>query len=197
MTRPDQVSALVTDMFSQSLTVMTRPSVQTFEQFERRGGMVQALTYMAIAGLAVGVLSLLSGGKIYGLIAGILITPISFFIFTYMVYTLGKAWGGTGKLDEVAYTFSLFRAPLEVFGALVGLVVFLLKWIPLVNVLVGLSAVLVGLIVMGLSIYYGYLAVRSSMNFYRSEDTMKVVGIMVLSAVATGVLSGIVVRILL
>lgn len=197
MTRPDQVSALVTDMFSQSLTVMTRPSVQTFEQFERRGGMVQALTYMAIAGLAVGVLSLLSGGKIAGLIGGVLMTPIIFFIYTYMVYTLSKAWGGTGTLDEVAYTFSLFQAPVRVIGALVSLIVVWLGWIPLLNILVGLSAVLVNLLVMGLSIYYGYLAVRSSMNFYRSEDTMKVVGIMVLSSVVTAILSIIVIRILL
>jgi hypothetical protein len=33
----------INEMISQSMTVLTKPSVQSFEQFERRGGQREAL----------------------------------------------------------------------------------------------------------------------------------------------------------
>jgi hypothetical protein len=72
MNETDKVKALVTDMFGQSLTVMTNPSVATFEQFERRGGMTQALIYVTISGVIAGLLSLLSGHGLTGLLVTII-----------------------------------------------------------------------------------------------------------------------------
>ena len=49
------------DMLNQSMTVLTKPSVQTFEQFERRGGQREALIYVGVAAAVGGVLSALFG----------------------------------------------------------------------------------------------------------------------------------------
>ena len=44
----------VGDMLNQSMTVLTKPSVQSFEQFEKRGGQREALIYVVIAAVLVG-----------------------------------------------------------------------------------------------------------------------------------------------
>ena len=40
----------VGDMLNQSMTVLTKPSVQSFEQFEKRGGQREALIYVGDRG---------------------------------------------------------------------------------------------------------------------------------------------------
>ena len=151
----------VSEMVNSSIAVLTRPSVATFEMFERRGNLQSALIYMGIAALISGVLGVVGGG-ILGLLGGVIGTLVGFIVFTYAVFFVGKSQGGTGSYDEVAYTFSLFSAPLAVIGAIFGLIG---NVIPLLGCLVGIP---VALVLLAAQVYLGYLAVQSSMNLRES-----------------------------
>ena len=176
----------LSEMFASSINVLTRPSVSTFEVYERRGSLQAALIYVGVASVIAGVLGLLSGG-VLGLIAGLLSGLLNFIVFTGLVYFIGRQVGGTGTFDEVAYTFSLFVAPLIVVGAILGL----LGTIPFVGCLTALAS----LIILVLQVFLGYLAVQSSMNL---RDTGKAlitligaaIGTWIVLAIITGVLVG-------
>lgn len=169
------------EMVAQSRDVMTNPSVSTFERYERRGNMTNAAIYVGIAAVIAGLLGLSNG--LSGLLSGALSTLVSFFIFTGLVFWLGRnVAGGTGSWDEVAYTFSLFIAPLSVIGAVIGLIVWLFHFIPIINVLIGLAALAVGLIILLVQAYFAYLAVQSSMNIL---DQGKALTTLILAVVGT------------
>ncbi len=153
----------IPEMVNQSITVITNPSVATFERYERRGTLTNAAIYVGIAALITGLLGVFGGG-LGGAISGAIGALINFFLFTGLVYYIGKQQGGTGSFDEVAYTFSLFSVPLSIIGAVVGLVIAIFAWIPIINLLVGLAGLLVALVVLAAQVYFGYLAVQSSMN---------------------------------
>ena len=152
------------EMLDQSRDIMLNPSVATFERHEQRGTLVNAATYVGVAALIAALIGAISGGPA-GFLSSLLASLAQFFVFTGMVYLLGKSmFGGTGNWDEVAYTFSLFTAPLILLGALVGLIIVLFSWIPVLNLLVGLAGLVVALLMLAVQIYYAYLAVQSSMN---------------------------------
>jgi hypothetical protein len=159
-----QQSASIGDMVNQSKMVLTTPSVATFERYERSGNLVNAGIYIGIAAIIAAILGL-SGG-ISGLIGSFLSTLANFFIFTSLVYYIGKQQGGTGTFDEVAYTFSLFIAPLSLVVPIIGLFVL----IPVIGLLFVPILLIVVLIVLLVQAYFGYLAVQSSMNI---TDTTK------------------------
>jgi hypothetical protein len=92
--------ASVGDMVNQSREVLTKRDTATFETFENKGGLREALIYMAIAAAITGVFGL--GDGVGGFVRGILSTLIGFFVFTYLVFFIGKQQGGTGTLDQVA-----------------------------------------------------------------------------------------------
>lgn len=152
----------IPQMVAQSRDVLTNPSVTTFERYERRGTLVSAAIYVGIAALIAGVLG--SVGGLGGIVYNAISTLVNFFLFTGLVYYIGKQQGGTGSFDEVAYTFSLFSAPLAVIGAVVGFIVILFSFIPILNVLAGLAGALIALIILVVQVYFAYLAVQSSMN---------------------------------
>ena len=91
----------ISEMLNQSTTVLTKPSVQSFEQFEKHGGTREAIVYIvvaaALAGIAGLVFGLLGGisGAIIGLLGGIVRPLLSFFVFAYVLYFVGKQQGGT------------------------------------------------------------------------------------------------------
>lgn len=175
------------EMVAQSREIMQSPSVPAFERYERRGTMANAAIYVGIAALIAGVLGLFSGG-FGGLIGGALSALVQFFVFTGMVYLLGKnMYNGSGTWDEVAYSFALFSAPLIVIGALVTLIVTLFAWVPLLNALVGFAALLVGLVLLVVQVYYAYLAIQASMNLRDQTKSLVVLG---LSFLATIVIMG-------
>jgi hypothetical protein len=146
----------LSEMVNSSIVVLSRPSVSTFEMYERRGNLQNALIYVAIGALISGVLGLIGGGFL-GLVGGIIGALIGFVVFTYAVFFIGKSQGGTGTYDEVAYTFSLFNVPLTIIGAVLSMLVGLIP--PLVCLAAPISLLLVAA-----NIYLGYLAVQSSMN---------------------------------
>lgn len=159
MTLTDHLRRSLGDEMQQSLAVLTRPSVRTFELFERKGDVNDALMYVLLASivsaLVAGLMAFLPWhaeispwAQFINRLVGI---PIQFGIFTGVVYWLGKQmFGGTGRYAEVAYTFALFFVPLSLISSALG-------WIPVIGWFVSLAISLA-------LIYYGYLAVQSSMN---------------------------------
>lgn len=147
--------ASIATMIQQSREVLTQRSVATFEKYENDGTLSDALVYVALAAAITGLFGLTGG--ISGLIGSILSTLLGFFIFTYLVYFIGKQQGGTGTINEVAYSFALFWAPLSVIFAVLTLV--------LILTIIGLLLVpIVGIVALVVQIYFAYLAVQSSMN---------------------------------
>ena len=128
MTRTTEPTARVADMFAQSTAVLARPTPQTFERFERRGGVASALLYVLVAALVSGMVGALfsvfhSDVTFWGqLVSRLIAIPLQFLVFTGAVYLIGRGlFRGTGTYPEVAYTFALFFVPLSILGSLLGL----------------------------------------------------------------------------
>ncbi len=173
------------EMVAQSREIMRSPSVSAFERYERHGNMTSAAIYVGVAALIAAVLGLVGGFG--GFISGLLLALVQFFVFTGMVYLLGKnMYQGTGTWDEVSYSFSLFTAPLIVIGALVNFIVVLFSWVPVINLLVGAVGFFVSIALLLVQVYYANLAVQSSMNLRTQSQAIIV---LVLSFVATFVIS--------
>jgi hypothetical protein len=181
MTQPASVP--LSEMVQQSIKVLTKPSVQTFEEFENRGTMRDALIYVGVGALISGLLGL--AGGIGPAIGSAISNVVGFFVFVYVVHSVGKAQGGTGTIDQVAYTFSLFWIPLQVVIAVVSLV--------LVLTLIGIFLLpLLGIAAIVVSVYFAYMATQSSLNL---TDTTKLVITLVVGMIASAVVSGIITNI--
>lgn len=174
MTNSSRLQASLADMFGQSLTVLTRPSPATFELFERRGDTRQAYIYVVVAALVSAIIAALFAPfhrevTVVGqFITRLILIPVQFGIFTGAVYLIGRSlFRGTGTYPEVAYTFALFYVPLSIIGTLLG-------WIPILGWLVGL------LIAVAM-VFFGYLAVQSSVNL---RDSVSAAVTLVLSGLA-------------
>ncbi len=156
MTQP-KAQATITDMFPQSVAVLSKPSVASFEQFERRGGTTEAYIYVALAALISAVISGFFGifhpnvNALAQFFSRLILTFAGFAVFTGLVYLIGKnLFRGTGTYPEVAYTFALFFVPITIVSTVIGIVPILgwfISWV--------LSLV---------TVYFGFLAVQSSMN---------------------------------
>lgn len=174
------------EMLSQSTTVLTKPSVQSFEQFERRGGTREAVVYIAVAsalaavaGLVFGLLTGGVGGAIAGLLGGLLRPLLGFFVFAYVLYWIGKQQGGTGTQDEVFYTCALYTAPLLAIVGIVGA-------IPLIGCLFAPVSLVLGLY----QIYLGYLAARASLNLDQNKAIISVAVAIVAQWIVAAVIVG-------
>lgn len=179
MSRPNRTveatQAQITDMFAQSTAVLAQPNSDTFERFERRGGIQQALIYVMVAAVVSAIIAAIFApfhgdvtvlGQLFSRLIGI---PAQFFLFTGLVYLIGKnLFKGTGTYPEVAYSFALFYVPLSILSTLVMLVP-LLGWIA-------------GLVISVVMIYFGFLAVRSSMNL---RDSVSAGVTLLLSGIAS------------
>lgn len=181
---PPTAEASVQTMFAQSSAVLSQPSSAIFERFERAGGTKSAFTYVLISALVSALIaalgSLFNDNSFIGQFIGTLISvPLSFFVFTGAVYFIGKnLFKGTGTYPEVAYSFSLFYVPLSILATVIGIIP-ILGWA--IAFLIGIAM-----------IYFGYLAVRSSMNI---SDTGTSIATLVLSWIASAVVGGILISI--
>ncbi|MBO1437775.1 YIP1 family protein [Meiothermus sp. CFH 77666] len=184
MNTTPSITDTVMNMVSQSIQVLTKPSVETFEQYENKGTLREAVIYVLIAAVITGIFNLGSG--LGAFLNGIIGTIVGFLIFTYLVHYVGKTQGGTGSLDNVAYTFALFWAPINVMVAVVSLI--------LLITLIGIF--LIPLLAIGalvINVYFAYLAVQSSMNLRESGKiwiTLAVafVGTLIASMIIAGIL---------
>ncbi|NWG20464.1 MAG: YIP1 family protein [Chloroflexi bacterium] len=173
----------INEMISQSMKVLTKPSVATFEEFERHGGQREATIYVMVAAAISAAVSLvfgLLGGIGAALLSGVLgfILPVvGFYIFTFLVYYIGKQQGGTGSQDEVFYTMALFVAPIQ---AVTGAV----SAIPILGCLALPATFALGIY----QIYLGYLGTRSSMNL----DQNKAIITLVLAFIAQLIIAAII-----
>lgn len=174
MQKSPQVSASIQNMFSQSTAVLSQPSVATFERFEQRGGVQQAYIYVLVAAVVSALIAAFFGlfhsgvNPFSQLITRLILVPLGFAVFTGAVYYIGKAlFRGTGTYAEVAYTFALFFVPMSILGTLIGI-------IPIIGFLAGILIALA-------NIYFGFLAVQSSMNIRTNGEA---VALLVLSGVA-------------
>lgn len=170
--------ASISEMVASSIAVLTQPAVATFERFEKRGGVQQALIYAAVGALISGIGSFRSG--IGGYIAGVIAALLSILLFAFLVFYIGRAFGGTGTLNEVIYSIALFTVPLQAVSGLLNI-------IPVVGPIIGFVIGLYG-------IYLGYLVVRSSMNI---TDTGKAIGTLVLAYLIPAAVSALLLSILI
>jgi hypothetical protein len=177
-------------MINSSIVVLTKPSIASFEMFERDGGLREGLIYVgvaaAIAGIVGFVFGLLGGisAAIGALLIGILSPLIGYLVFASLIYFIGRQQGGTGTQDEVYYSTALYTAPLlAITGAISA--------IPLLGCLLLPVTLLLGLY----QIYLGYLATRSSMNLDQTKGIITVVlafvAQLLIGFVVAGVLTGI------
>lgn len=175
----------ISEMLNQSMTVLTKPSVQSFEQYERRGGMREALTYVGVAAAIAGIVAFLFGllGGIGGAIAGLLGAVISallgFVVFAFVLFYVGKQQGGTGTQDEVFYTCALYVAPILAISGIFGN-------IPLLNI----CFLPVSLALFAYQCYLGYLAARASMNLDQNKAILSVVAAIAAQIVVAIVIVG-------
>ena len=189
----------ISEMLNQSTTVLTKPSVQTFEQYEKRGGMREAMIYVGVAAALAGIVGLifglLAGNPIGGLLGGIIRPLVSFFVFSYVLYFMGKQQGGTGTQDEVFYTTSLYVAPLQALGAIVGIILTSLVIIaPPIGLALGCLSLPIVLALAVYQAYLGYLAARSSMNLDQNKAIISVV-VAIVATIAAGFVMGAIFRV--
>jgi Yip1-like protein len=174
------------DMISQSIDVLTHPSVATFEKYEKQGDVQQSLIYVGaasiIAGLVAFVFGIFSGfgWALYGLVLGIVSTLVSFYVFAWLIHYVGKTQGGTGTQPEVFYTVALYTAPLR---AIVGAV----SAIPIINIL----ALPVNLVLSIYQLYLAYLSARASMNLEQTPAIITVVVAVVAMIIAGAIVAAI------
>jgi hypothetical protein len=162
------------DMFAQSTAVITQPSVATFERYEKRGSIQSAFIYVMVAAVVSALIAAVfsffhSDVTFFGQLFSRLITiPVQFLIFTGAVYLIGGSlFKGTGTYAEVAYTFALFFVPLSIIGTIIGIIP-VLGW-------------LVSFVISLVMIYFGYLAVQSSMNL---REQVPAIATLVLAGIA-------------
>ncbi|MFC4452464.1 YIP1 family protein [Deinococcus sonorensis] len=181
MTR-SQTAASFQNMFSQSAAVLSRPSVATFERFERAGTTRDAFMYVALAALVSAVIAGFFGifhsgvNPLNQFVVRLIGTLIGFGAFTGLVYVIGRnLFKGTGTYPEVAYTFALFYVPIAIAATVIGIIP-ILGW--LVSFVLGL-----------INVYFGYLAVQSSMNI---RDQAGAIVTLVLSGVGLVIVNALV-----
>ncbi len=168
MNTTPSITDTLMNMVNQSIQVLSKPSVATFEQYENKGTLREAVIYVLAASIITGLLSLGSG--LGGFLNGIIGTIIGFLVFTYLVHYVGKSQGGTGSLDNVAYTFALFWAPINVLVAVVSLI--------LIITLIGIFLIpLLVIVALVINVYFAYLAVQSSMNLRESGKIWITLGV--------------------
>jgi Yip1 domain len=185
----------ISEMINQSVTVLTKPAIATFEQYERRGGQREGLIYVttaaAIAGVVAALVNIITSGPVIGIILGLVsvaLPILNYFISATIIHTFGTSQGGTGSKDEVFYTLSLFLAPILAISGVIG------------NIPVLACLALPATIALGIyQIYLGYLAIRSSMNLDQNKAiiTMVVAWIVqfIVGMVIAGVLAGVLVAV--
>jgi len=185
-------------MVQESVTVLTKPAVETFERYERNGGQREAFTYVGAAAAAaaavavvfgaIGALVMGSGvaGVAVSVISGVAVLVLSllgFFVYGLLVYHVGKSQGGTGSQDEVFYTLALAAAPILAINGIVSNIPFL-----------GCIAAPATFALSIYQMYLGYLAVRASMNLGQQPAIITVI-VAIVAQLVVGAIVGAVVAV--
>jgi len=184
MNATPSITDTIKDMIAQSMQVLSKRDKATFEQFEGKGTVREAVIYVLVAAVITGLFGLTGGFG--GFLRGIITTLIGFLVFAYLIFYVGKAQGGTGTFDQVAYTLSLIWSPLSVIFAVVTLV--------LVITLIGIFLVpLVAIAYLVVVIWLSHMAVQTSMNI---SDSGKAWITLVVAAIGAFIINAIIGRII-
>lgn len=167
----------ISRMIAQSREVLTQRDVATFDKFEKDGTLRDAIIYIALAAALSGLVGLAQGPM--GFLSGVLTTVFGFLVFVYLVHWLGTQRGGTGTLDEVAYSFALFWAPVSVLTSAVTLV--------LVLTLIGIFLIpLLVIAALVINVWFAYMATQASLNL---EPGGKTWSVLLLAAIGSAVVN--------
>ncbi len=176
----------INELLNQSIVVLTKPGVATFERFEKRGGMREALVYVGVAAAVAAIVAFVFGlfaggflGAILGLIGGFIRPIVGFFVFAYALYWVSMQQGGTGTRDEVFYTVALYAAPILAINGAIAYLPDIIAWLFLP----------IAFILSLYQIYLAYLATQSSMNL--TDQTRTIVSV-VLALIAQWIALGLV-----
>ncbi|PYE53557.1 YIP1 family protein [Deinococcus yavapaiensis] len=177
MTQP--LKASLGTMMQQSAYVLARPSVDSFERFERSGGAPQAFTYVAVVALVAGVFALLfnlGNAPFWAFLERSLVLVAGFATFAGVAYAFGRTQGGTGTFNEVAYTLSLSYVPIALLvtaGTIVLTIIPILGWVLIpVWLLLGWVA----------QAFYAYVGLQGSLNLRGSSNVVIVMAVSALAA---------------
>lgn len=160
-------------MAARSIDVLAHPQPRVFHAYGARSSGNDALTYVALAAFLTTLLSMLAfrSGSATGVLWSVLDELFAFYLFTGIIYLIGKQRGGLGSFDEIAYCFALFYAPIQVLSWALFWLVFLtplraalLPWLWLMQ-----------LASYGVQAYYAHVAVRGVMGFRQREAWTAVV----------------------
>lgn len=176
----------ISRMISQSREILAQRNVATFEKYEKEGTLRDAIIYVAIAGAISGLAGLAQGPL--GFVANVLTTIFGFLVFVYLVHWLGTQRGGTGTLDEVAYSFALFWAPVSVLAGVATLL--------LVITIVGIFLLpLLAIAALVINVWFAYMATQASLNLEPGGKTWSVLILAAIGAVVVNLLIGLILAI--
>ena len=163
----------ISTMLQHSRAVLTERSVDAFNRYEAEGNLRDAMLYVGLGAVLTGLFGLAQGPMFF--LTNIITTVLGFVVFVIIVHWLGTRRGGTGTLDEVAYSFALFWAPLAVLFAVATLL--------LVITIVGILLVpLLGIAAIVVNIWFAYMATQASLNLQPGGQTW---GVLILAGIAS------------
>lgn len=100
--------------------------------------------------------TLMGGQSLTGtILMSLAFTIFAFFVWTGLIYGLGRLFSGTGAFGELAYDIALFWAPIAVIRGLIGVIS-----IGPIAAIGGLIGLIVGLY----NVYLSWLSIQSGMN---------------------------------
>lgn len=176
----------ISRMISQSREILSQRNVATFEKYEKSGTLRDAIIYVAIAGAISGLAGLAQGPL--GFVANVLTTIFGFIVFVYLVHWLGTQRGGTGTLDEVAYSFALFWAPISVLAGVATLL--------LVITIIGIFLLpLLAIAALVINVWFAYMATQASLNLEPGGKTWSVLILAAIGAAVVNLLVGLILAI--
>ncbi|HEX5689560.1 MAG TPA: hypothetical protein VFX76_06140 [Roseiflexaceae bacterium] len=163
----------VSRMARQSADVITHPNVRAFNYYAVRASDNEALLYVTIAAVVIGVVSLILAGSfdILRMAFGVVSQLFEFYIFAGLSFFVGQRFRGMGSLTTVAYTYSLFYVPILLLTWAISLVVTLLRIGP------PILPLLITLLGLGAQAYYAYLAIQAAMYIRSQRDAALTVAI--------------------
>jgi hypothetical protein len=150
-------------LFRQWQTVLTKPSIATFDAQLPSANWNVIWIGLVILGVARAIFGFISAAETAGnthttgpgfgtIVGGFIGVFIGFFIIAGVLYLVAKLFSGTGTFLPYAYALSLFFVPLGVISAVAGI-------IPVLGALVAIAA----------GLYQIYLAILATASVHRLD----------------------------
>ena len=150
-------------MMSSSMTVLTKPSVASFQSVKGRVNTMTTVVGLVVVGAIGGLLIGLLGGvgqMVTGLIIGAIVTPIVYYIGQVILWVIARVLGGKGDLQTQANLVGTFYVPLYLLNIILNL-------IPVVGTILALLVGLYELVLLtfGLQAAHAYTILRAVLTW--------------------------------